>query len=138
MKLDFTSLDKAVVALRRSVDETAPLLSTLSPVIQETLKSGIIQHFEVAYEQCWKSMKRWLENNVNPESVDGATRRELFRMATESLLIRDVDLWMTFHKARNETSHVYDAATAEEVFGVAVTFLPEAELFLKTILRRND
>ena len=120
------------------MDETATVLSTLSPVMRETVKAGVIQHFEVAYEQCWKAMKRWLEGNINPESVDGVTRRELFRLAAENKLLQDVDLWMTFHRARNETSHTYNAATAEDVFAVAMSFAPEAERFLKAITRRND
>ena len=138
MPLDLTSLLQSVRALRRSVDETAPVMATLSPVVRETVKSGIIQHFEVAYEQCWKAMKRWLEGNMNPESVDGVTRRELFRLAAENRLIRDVDLWMTFHKARNETSHTYNAVTAEDVFSVAISFVPEAERFAENIAQRND
>ena len=138
MKLDFTSLEQSVRALRRSLDETTPLLASLSPVMQDTVKSGIIQHFEVAYEQCWKAMKRWLENNVNPESVDGVTRRELFRLAAESQLIKDVEQWMTFHKGRNETSHTYDATTAADVFAIAASFVPAAERFLETIAGRND
>ena len=59
----------------------------------------------------------------------------LFR---SSQLIQDVDQWMTFHKGRNETSHTYAGATAEEVFGIAASFVPEAERFLETIVRRND
>jgi nucleotidyltransferase substrate binding protein (TIGR01987 family) len=106
--------------------------------MRDTVKSGIIQHFEVAYEQCWKAMKRWLETNVNSESEDGVTRRELFRLAAESRLISDVDAWMIFHRGRNETSHTYDADTAEEVYAIAVAFLPQAEHFLKTIAGRHD
>lgn len=138
MSLDFSSLQQSVVALQRSLDESLPLLPSLSPVMQDTVKSGVIQHFEVAYEQCWKAMKRWLENNINPESVDGVTRRELFRLAAEQQLIKDVDQWMLFHKGRNETSHTYDATTAKDVFATAAAFAPVAEVFCATIAQRND
>lgn len=138
MKLDFTSLEQSVLALRRSLDEAGPLLPSFSPVMRDTIKSGIIQHFEVAYEQCWKAMKRWLEQHGTRENVDGVTRRELFRIAAEHLLIADVDRWMNFHRGRNETSHTYDATTAADVYAVAVDFLPEAERFLATIATRND
>ncbi len=138
MKLDFSSLAQSVAALRRCVDETAVALPDLSPVLRETLKSGVIQHFEVAYEQCWKAMKRWLEQNGTREQVDGVTRRELFRLAAEHRLIADVDLWMSFHQGRNETSHTYDASTASEVYEIALRFLPESERFLADLLPRND
>lgn len=138
MKLDFTSLERSVRSLRRSLDESTPLLGSLSPVMQDTVKSGIIRHFEVAYEQCWKAMKRWLENNVTRELVDSASRRELFRLAAESRLIADVDQWMTFHRGRNETSHTYNSVTASDVFAIAVAFLPAAERFLDEIRTRHD
>jgi nucleotidyltransferase substrate binding protein, HI0074 family len=138
MKLDFTSLEQSTLALRRVLDETTAQMATFSPTIQDAVKAGVIQHFEVAYEQCWKTMKRWLENNINPEAVDGVSRRELFRIAAESQLISDVDMWMVFHKGRNETSHTYDNATADDVYSIASAFAPQAELFLKTICARND
>ncbi len=138
MTLDFTSLEQSIRALRRCLDESTPLLASLSPVMQDTVRSGVIQHFEVAYEQCWKAMKRWLETNGTRENVDGVTRRELFRLAAEAGLIDDVDGWMSFHRGRNETSHTYDSATAADVYAIAVSFLPAAERFLVIIVARND
>ena len=84
------------------------VLPGMSPVLRETLHAGIIQHFEVAYEVCWKSMRQWLGYNVRPEAVDGVSRRELFRLA------------------------------AEEVFAVAVRFLPAAERFRGKLVGRHD
>ncbi len=136
--LDLTSLESAIASLRRSLDETLRVMPTVSPVLQETLRAGVIQHFEVAYEQCRKAMKRWLENNVSPEDVDRASRRGLFRLAAEKRLIDSVDLWMTFHEGRNKTSHTYDLATAKEVFERAVAFAAESEKFLATLSRHND
>ena len=93
----------------------------------EALRAGVIQSFEFTYELCWKHMKRWIEMNVNPESVDGVPRRELFRVCAENKLLTDVDEWMGFHGARNSTSHIYNQNMALEVFGVARKFLPYAK-----------
>jgi nucleotidyltransferase substrate binding protein (TIGR01987 family) len=138
MRLDDSSLDASVRALRRCVDETAMVLPGMSPVLRETLHAGIIQHFEVAYEACWKSMRQWLGYNVRPEAVDGVSRRELFRLAAEARLIEDVEEWMTYHRARNETSDTSDAGVAEEVYAVAVRFLPAAERFRGKLVGRHD
>lgn len=138
MKLELTSLEKAVSALERSINAVSVNAGSLSPEIMEVLQAGIIQHFEVAYEQCWKTMKRWIENNVGAEIADGVTRRELFRLAVESRLIVDVDRWMTYHAARNETSHVYNQETANEVGKRAVEFLAAAKEFVEAIRARND
>jgi nucleotidyltransferase substrate binding protein (TIGR01987 family) len=137
MPLDLTSLEKSVAALRLSCTETSSGLAELSPALRETVKAGVIQQFEVAYEQGWKSMKRWLEENVGAETVDGVSRRELFRRAAESRLIDDVERWMQFHRARNETSHTYSSETAGEVYAIALEFLPAAEALLAALRARN-
>ena len=53
-------------------------------------------------------------------------------------LIRDVEAWMIYHDARNETSHTYDDAKAQEVFEVAKKFLPDAKEFLDNLEKKND
>lgn len=104
----------------------------------ETIKAGVIQNFEFTYELCWKFMKRWIEQNIGSEIVDGVTRRELYRVSAENKLIDDISKWMEFHKARNSTSRIYDSDIAEEVYGIAVEFLPYAKEFLKRLEERND
>ena len=138
MKLELTSLESATASLERSINASTTFEASLPPEIKETVRSGIIQNFEVAYELSWKMMKRWLETNISAESVDGVTRRELFRQAAENRLIDDVELWMGFHSARNETSHTYDSGTAEEVSEVAGRFVAAAQALLTSLRARND
>ena len=123
--------------LRESVEDNLRNGATFSPVQQETFRSGIIQNFEIAYELCWKTMKRWIEENVSPDVLFGVPRIELFRRAAENGLIDSIEKWMTFHQARNSTSHIYSAAVAAEVYEVAIRFVPEAETFLQNITARN-
>lgn len=138
MKLELTSLENATASLERSINAAATFAATLPPEIKDSVLSGIIQNFEVAYELSWKMMKRWLETNISSESVDGVTRRELFRQAAENRLIDDVNLWMSFHAARNETSHTYDNDTAEEVRDSAEHFVAAAQSLLASLQARND
>ena len=83
-------------------------------------------------------MRRWLEVNLGSTYVEGVARRQLFRLSAESKLIGDVDKWMEYHDARNETSHTYNEDTAEDVFETAREFLADAEKLLKAIEERND
>jgi nucleotidyltransferase substrate binding protein (TIGR01987 family) len=138
MKLELTSLKNATASLDRSINAAKTFDATIPPELKETVRSGIIQNFEVAYELSWKMMKRWLETNIGAESVDGVTRRELFRQAAENRLIDDVDLWMSFHAARNETAHTYDNETAEEVNKTAERFVASAQSLLTSLRARND
>jgi nucleotidyltransferase substrate binding protein (TIGR01987 family) len=127
-----------VEALRRSVGEADKAMPIIPEGLVETVRAGVIQHFEVAYEQCWKAMRRWIEVNVGSEAVDGVTRRELFRLAAESRLIEDIEAWMEFHHSRNNTSHTYDPKIASEVFAKARQLAPVSEAFVKAIGSRND
>ena len=107
-------------------------------VIRLGLQAGLIQNFEFTYELSWKAIKRWLENNINPESVDGITRRELYRMAAENHLIEDVEEWMIYHAARNQTSHQYDSALAEDALHSIADFIRAAHRLLVNLKARND
>ena len=137
MTLDFTSLKRSITVLRESVEDHILHGSTFSPVQQDTFRSGIIQNFEIAYELCWKTMKRWIEENVSPDILFGVPRIELFRRAAENGLIDNVEKWMTFHQARNSTSHIYSADIAAEVYESSVRFVSDAEAFLNNIIARS-
>ena len=138
MNLELASLEKATASLERSIHAANTHAATIPPELKETVRSGIIQNFKVAYELSWKMMKRWLETNMGAGSVDGVTRRELFRQAVESRLIDDVDLWVGFHAARNETAHTYDTETAAEVGETAGRFVAAAQSLLSALRARND
>lgn len=139
MALDLNSLRRAVQSLENALNVASPeRLASMSEAEQEVIKAGVIQNFEFTYELCWKFMKRWLEHNVGAVYVDGVTRRELFRLSAGSLLVRDVDQWMEYHDARNQTSHAYDQDIAEEIFEVAKTFIKDAKKLLMQLEEKND
>lgn len=138
--LEFNSLDKAISSLERAlrVYKLKQGNENVSIDELETIRAGVIQSFEFTYELCWKFMKRWIEQNIGTTAADGVTRRELFRMSAENLLIDDVEKWMEFHHARNLTSHIYDSDIADEVLQFALKFLPLAEGLKESLEKRND
>jgi len=134
--LDTTSLRRAV----KSFESAIRIYQALGDVPEDeksVIGAGVIQNFEFTYELCWKFMKRWIEMNVDPLSVDGVTRRELFRMAAENRLIADVSKWMEFHKARNLTSHIYNEEAAEDVLAAAFEALPYIQGFASSLEARR-
>lgn len=138
--LDFTSFKKSLNNLEKLIIAVSntDLMADLDEVLQDGLKAGVVQNFEVTYELSWKFIKRWLEHNLGNSYVDGVSRRELFRLAAESLLISDVDKWMKYHKGHNETSHTYDAMTAEDVYLLAIGFIHDAKQLLMNLEDKND
>jgi nucleotidyltransferase substrate binding protein (TIGR01987 family) len=138
-KVDLTSLRNTVTVLQRSLQVLRDCLANpdASADLRETVRAGVIQHFEIAYEIAWKMMKRWIELYVSAEAVDGVSRRELFRWAAQNHLIDDVDRWMSFHGARNQSTHIYQEEIAVGVLELAGEFLPEAEALLTRLETRK-
>lgn len=75
-------------------------------------KQGLIQAFEFCHELAWNIMKDYFQfqGNVAITGSRDATR-EAFKMS----LIQDGDAWMEMIKSRNQTSHTYNQATADDI-----------------------
>jgi nucleotidyltransferase substrate binding protein (TIGR01987 family) len=140
MTLVLDSLRSAVGALVsvQARSEDRALMAGLDEVTREAIRAGVIQRFEFTYELSWKFIKRWLETNIGRDSADGVSRRELFRMGAENRLIHDVDVWMRYHAARNNTSHTYNPSVAAEVYVVSLDFAHDAGRLLAALEARND
>lgn len=140
MDLDLSSFRKAVGSLGRTlqVANDQGFMSGLTDSQKDVIRAGVIQNFEFTYELSWKFMKRWLTVNLGSSYVEGVTRRQLFRLIAENKFIDDVDKWMEYHEARNETSHTYDESTAQEVLETAREFITDAEKLLKALEDSND
>jgi hypothetical protein len=54
MPLNLESLKKSIDGLERSLNVAHSLMDSLNDDLKETVRAGVIQNFEVAYEQCWK------------------------------------------------------------------------------------
>jgi nucleotidyltransferase substrate binding protein (TIGR01987 family) len=139
MKLDLTSLRKAVESLERAlkVINNKNLMAEYDDDTKNTIRAGVIQNFEFTYEMCWKFMKRRLEQVLGSSYVDGITRHELFRYAAENHLINDIEQWMEYHDSRNDTSHTYDEERAVEILEVIGPFARDARKFLEILEKKN-
>ena len=138
MALDLSSLQKAVSSLERAIKVASTTKGAVSIEQEEVIRRGVIQNFKFTYELCWKFIKRWLKKNDTSETVDGLTMKELFRIAAEHLLIKNIESWFDYHEARNQTAHIYDERKAKEIFETVKKFLPDAQEFLKNIENKND
>lgn len=133
MKLDFSSLDKALTALERGLVRAVPAPG------DEELRDACIQRFEFSFELSWKMLKRKLTQIVPvAESVDGLSYRGLIRLGAEYGLVANVDAWLIYREKRNITSHTYNADKAAEVFAVIPAFLQDAKALHTALSRPGD
>jgi nucleotidyltransferase substrate binding protein (TIGR01987 family) len=132
MKLDLSSLKKAINALNRALNEYEKNPS-------EFVKDSCIQRFEFTYELSHKFIKRYLEiTEANPDEIEEMSFQQLIRRATEKgLLLSDWETWKDYRKSRGKTSHTYDEDTATEVFEAIPDFLKEAEYLYKCLEERD-
>lgn len=80
--------------------------------LSELEMAGAIQNFELCYEVCWKTLKKMAE----AEGRSVASPRKAFQYAFEAQFISKETVWVEMINDRNRTTHIYDQATAEEVF----------------------
>ena len=137
--LNTSSLKKAIDALTRSLNIVGKRQKEMGDDLFETVKAGVIQNFEVAYELSWKFIQRWIKENRTPEdATHPRTRKDLFRLAARLELIKDPLPWFTYGDARNLTSHTYDGKKADIVYQAAESFLEDAKYLLEQLDSHND
>ncbi len=75
-------------------------------------KQGTIQAFEFTHELAWNVLKDYFFFQGNA-SITGS--RDATREAFQRGLITDGDGWMEMIRSRNQTSHTYNQAVANEI-----------------------
>ncbi|WP_297205934.1 HI0074 family nucleotidyltransferase substrate-binding subunit [uncultured Brachyspira sp.] len=138
MSLNIESLEKSITALEKSINVYYSYKTDKNYDLVDTISSGVIQNFEIAYENSCKLISRWLDENVSADISHKTTRKGLFRLAGEYFLIDDVNIWIEFHNARNNTSHRYSGKLSNEVLEYALKFPKYAEYLLNNLMERKE
>ena len=97
------NLERALARLKEALCE---------PASNSLVMDGTIQRFEFVIELFWKAFKRILDR----EGIQVSTPRESIKQAYQVGWIEDEDAWLEMLRDRNETSHVYDEATAQRIY----------------------
>lgn len=139
MKLDLSSLTKAIIQLQKSLKYCHSDLAKNDADLALQLRAAAIQAFEFTYELCWKMLKRYLETTEPTSSdIDRLSFSDLIRLGNErGLLLSDLKTWDVYRASRNITSHTYDEDRAEQVYLKLDSFLKEAQFLLKELQKRN-
>jgi nucleotidyltransferase substrate binding protein (TIGR01987 family) len=138
--LDLGALRKAVAALDGGLALVGNTgwFDQQSPIVQDMLIAGVIQHFEFVYELSVKMIRRQMElDSDSPDEVDQTNFRDMLRIAGEKGLIDDVEAWFFHRKTRNISAHTYDRAIAHQVYENSLVFVNDARLLLIRLEARN-
>ena len=139
MKLELTSLEKAVSQLKGSIDMYNSKLAENMPHTKQYFRSATIQVFEYTYELAFKMIKRRIGVSLgNPNEIENMTFNDIMRIAYGRNIVKsDTSVWCKYRKQRGTTSHTYDEDKAQKVFESAADFLDEARYVLYRLQELN-
>ena len=80
----------------------------------DTVRDGMIQRFEFTFELGWKALKEYMLDAGMQNTLQFP--KQVLREAYAAELIDDESVWLDMLNARNQTSHIYDDATAQEIY----------------------
>lgn len=113
----YENLTAACARLREALDDYAACAQG-----RDTVRDGVIQRFEFTFELAWKTMREYL---IDQGYTELNSPKAVLRRALQFGLISDEANWLNALQDRNLTSHVYDDATAAEIFTrIQNTYLP--------------
>ncbi len=103
--------------LDRLLDDLRAALARLGEALSEPrsdiVRDAAIQRFEFSFELFWKTLKVRAER----DGLRAVSPRESLRAAFQLGLLDDDEQVFQMLEDRNRTSHLYNAAMAEDVFG---------------------
>lgn len=124
--------------MKISLPPTSDALQNLSQALSiqtpsDLERDGTIRRFEYCYEILWKLAQRVLRQN----EIHAETPKNVFRELGRLGWINNVEDWMAFQKARNETSHEYGLKLALHSYALAKVFLPMAQDLFEVLKEKS-
>ena len=80
----------------------------------DSIRDGVIQRFEFCTELAWKTLREYL---LDQGYTEINSPKSVMKQAFADGILDHEEGWLQLLDARNETSHIYDEATATTVFG---------------------
>ena len=80
----------------------------------DSIRDGVIQRFEFCVELAWKTLREYL---LDQGYTEINSPKSVMKQAFADGILDHEEGWLHLLDARNETSHIYDEATATTVFG---------------------
>lgn len=138
MVITLTSLEQALGHFAEAIEFANSDIARKDKRLFKQFRYSVILCFEFTYGLCWRTLKKQLEED-SPTStiINELNYNDMMREAAIRGLVADPVIWMDYRKQRNNTSHVYNAKLAQEVYETALNFYKDAERLLNVLLERN-
>ena len=108
--------------LNNAVDRLGEALEDYNRVKLDSVRDGVIQRFEFCTELAWKTLR---EHLIDQGYTEINSPKSVMKTAFADGLLADEQGWLDILNSRNITSHIYDDATATEVFAkISTVYFP--------------
>jgi len=99
----------------------------------EVYRSGIVHQYSLTFELAWKALKQFMQDRDVVGAETGSTL-DIIRLAYQTELISDYELWHHMSRDRNITNHVYNLDEVDAAIGkIQHQYLPALQK-LKVVL----
>lgn len=133
-KINTSYLKKCNLALQKAHTELQKCQE--EDFIYEMYRSATIKEFEIVLEQSGKLLKKVLQPyfHTNKE-VDKLHFKDIFRQAGHHSLLNvdEVQRWLEYRDNRNQTTHDYGEALANETLVLIDSFISDVDKLIKII-----
>ena len=107
-------------------------IQSFNPQVQDVIRNGQIQKFEVVIELVWKSLKVYL---YEIHGVNTSSPKQVIRSAFEVdfLTEKEADKLLDGIDIRNQLSHIYKKSMFDDVYPESVSFVSIFNIVSKRI-----
>lgn len=98
----------------------------LTALDREGIGESVIQRFETCYDTLWKTLKRYLDEELGLPDTPNSPRPILKLAGQSNLFAATVEQWLIYADARISTSHDYSGEKAEECLAIMPDFIDDA------------
>ena len=105
----------------------------LPQLIHEGIDESVIQRFEVCYDTLWKTLRRFLIDEMGFPTVSGSPRAIVRLAGDNGLLESPIERWMEYINLRIGTAHDYSGEKAAAALERVDDFIADAIALFENI-----
>ena len=121
LKKSLKHLELQFENLKRAVDRPE-----LTDIDREGIAESVIQRFETCYDTMWKTLKRYLSEEIGLADTPNSPKPILKLAGQNDLFSATVEQWLKYADARVSTAHDYSGEKAEECLTIMADFIDDA------------
>jgi nucleotidyltransferase substrate binding protein (TIGR01987 family) len=119
-----TNFAKTCAALKKAIITKEQILQDVSlkeNLAEDLVSAGVIKHFELAYETCWKYLKLYLSEI---HKVETSSPKSVFQTCFVMKIFSQklVEELSDLSDIRNQTTHIYDHRMSQRICAQIITY----------------